>query len=292
MIKEFLDYLRFERNYSPRTIDSYGEDLHEFERYFRNLDCHLSWETVDADVIRDWMGSMMDRGNTARSVNRRLSALRSLFRFALSHGLVDKDPAHLITGPKADKPLPYFLREKDMDRLLEPQMWTDSYIDVLARTLIIVFYETGVRLSELTGLDDDDVNFVNSNIKVTGKRNKQRIIPFGKELADALHDYMDRRDREITRLTDGLFLDKKGKRISNEKVRQLVEVNLAKVTTMKKRSPHVLRHTFATAMLNHNAELESVSKLLGHASIATTEIYTHTTFEQLKKEYKSAHPRA
>ena len=292
MIKEFLDYLRFERNYSPRTIDSYGEDLHEFERYFRNLDCHLSWETVDADVIRDWMGSMMDRGNTARSVNRRLSALRSLFRFALSHGLVDKDPAHLIAGPKADKPLPYFLREKDMDRLLEPQMWTDSYIDVLARTLIIVFYETGVRLSELTGLDDDDVNFVNSNIKVTGKRNKQRIIPFGKELADALHDYMDRRDREITRLTDGLFLDKKGKRISNEKVRQLVEVNLAKVTTMKKRSPHVLRHTFATAMLNHNAELESVSKLLGHASIATTEIYTHTTFEQLKKEYKSAHPRA
>lgn len=292
MIKEFLDYLRFERNYSPRTIDSYGEDLHEFERYFRNLDCHLSWETVDADVIRDWMGSMMDRGNTARSVNRRLSALRSLFRFALSHGLVDKDPAHLITGPKADKPLPYFLRERDMDRLLEPQMWTDSYIDVLARTLIIVFYETGVRLSELTGLDDDDVNFVNSNIKVTGKRNKQRIIPFGKELADALHDYMDRRDREITRLTDGLFLDKKGKRISNEKVRQLVEVNLAKVTTMKKRSPHVLRHTFATAMLNHNAELESVSKLLGHASIATTEIYTHTTFEQLKKEYKSAHPRA
>lgn len=292
MIKEFLDYLRFERNYSPRTIDSYGEDLHEFERYFRNLDCHLSWETVDADVIRDWMGSMMDRGNTARSVNRRLSALRSLFRFALSHGLVNKDPAHLITGPKADKPLPYFLREKDMDRLLEPQMWTDSYIDVLARTLIIVFYETGVRLSELTGLDDDDVNFVNSNIKVTGKRNKQRIIPFGKELADALHDYMDRRDREITRLTDGLFLDKKGKRISNVKVRQLVEVNLAKVTTMKKRSPHVLRHTFATAMLNHNAELESVSKLLGHASIATTEIYTHTTFEQLKKEYKSAHPRA
>lgn len=292
MIKEFLDYLRFERNYSPRTIDSYGEDLHEFERYFRNLDCHLSWETVDADVIRDWMGSMMDRGNTARSVNRRLSALRSLFRFALSHGLVDKDPAHLITGPKADKPLPYFLRERDMDRLLEPQMWTDSYIDVLARTLIVVFYETGVRLSELTGLDDDDVNFVNSNIKVTGKRNKQRIIPFGKELADALHDYMDRRDREITRLTDGLFLDKKGKRISNEKVRQLVEVNLAKVTTMKKRSPHVLRHTFATAMLNHNAELESVSKLLGHASIATTEIYTHTTFEQLKKEYKSAHPRA
>lgn len=292
MIKEFLNYLQFERNYSPRTIESYGSDLDEFERYFKNLDCHLSWESVDADVIRDWMGDMMDRGNTARSVNRRLSALRSLFRFALSHGMIDKDPAHLITGPKADKPLPYFLREKDMDRLLEPQMWTDSYKDVLARTLIIVFYETGVRLSELTGLDDDDVNFVNNNIKVTGKRNKQRIIPFGKELAGALHAYMDRRDREITRITDGLFLNRKGKRITNPQVRKLVEDNLAKVTTMKKRSPHVLRHTFATAMLNHNAELESVSRLLGHASIATTEIYTHTTFEQLKKEYQSAHPRA
>lgn len=292
MIKEFLNYLQFERNYSPRTIESYGSDLDEFERYFKNLDCHLSWESVDADVIRDWMGDMMDRGNTARSVNRRLSALRSLFRFALSHGMIDKDPAHLITGPKAAKPLPYFLREKDMDRLLEPQMWTDSYKDVLARTLIIVFYETGVRLSELTGLDDDDVNFVNNNIKVTGKRNKQRIIPFGKELAGALHDYMDRRDREITRITDGLFLNRKGKRITNPQVRKLVEDNLAKVTTMKKRSPHVLRHTFATAMLNHNAELESVSRLLGHASIATTEIYTHTTFEQLKKEYQSAHPRA
>ena len=292
MIKEFLNYLQFERNYSPRTIESYGSDLDEFERYFKNLDCHLSWESVDADVIRDWMGDMMDRGNTARSVNRRLSALRSLFRFALSHGMIDKDPAHLITGPKADKPLPYFLREKDMDRLLEPQMWTDSYKDVLARTLIIVFYETGVRLSELTGLDDDDVNFVNNNIKVTGKRNKQRIIPFGKELAGALHAYMDRRDREITRITDGLFLNRKGKRITNPQVRKLVEDNLAKVTTMKKRSPHVLRHTCATAMLNHNAALESVSRLLGHASIATTEIYTHTTFEQLKKEYQSAHPRA
>lgn len=292
MIKDFLDYLQFERNYSPRTIKSYGEDLAEFEKFFESLDEHLSWETVDADVIRDWMGSMMDKGNSARSVNRRLSALRSFFRFALSHHLVEKDPAHLIKGPKADKPLPYFLREKDMDRLLEPEMWNDTYKDVLARTLIMVFYETGIRLSELTGLNDEDVNFINSNIKVTGKRNKQRIIPFGKELADTLHNYMEVRDRETTRCSDGLFLNRKGFRVTNPQVRKLVEDNLAKVTTMKKRSPHVLRHTFATAMLNHKAGLESVSRLLGHASIATTEIYTHTTFEQLKREYKSAHPRA
>lgn len=292
MIKKFLDYLKFERNYSPDTIEDYDADLSAFEQFFRKLDPQLTWETVDADVIRDWMEDMMDRGNAARSVNRRLSALRSLFRYALSHHLVSKDPAHLIRGPKADKPLPYFMREKEMDRLLDPRMWEDTYSDCLARTIIIVFYETGIRLSELTGLDDDDVSFINKELKVTGKRNKQRIIPSGDELAKVLQDYESRRDKDVTRVTDGLFLNRKGKRVTNVQVRKMVEDNLAKVTTMKKRSPHVLRHTFATAMLNHNAGLESVSKLLGHASISTTEIYTHTTFEQLKKEYKSAHPRA
>ena len=292
MIKEFLNYLKFERNYSPRTIESYEADLVEFEQFFENLEGHLTWQTVDTDVIRDWMESMMDRGNSARSVNRRLSALRSLYRFALSHKLVSRDPAHLVKGPKADKPLPYFLREKEMDRLLDPRMWKDDYKDVLARTLIITFYETGIRLSELTGLNDADVNFINHELKVTGKRNKQRIIPFGEDLEDALRKYMDVRDKEVTRLEDGLFLNPKGRRTSNPQVRKIVEDKLSLVTTMKKRSPPVLRHTFATAMLNNRAGLESVSRLLGHASIATTEIYTHTTFEQLKKEYQSAHPRA
>lgn len=292
MIKEFLNYLQFERNYSPRTIETYGSDLKEFELYFKNLDNHLSWESVDSDIIRDWMGSMMDRGNTARSVNKRLSALRSFYRFALSRNLVTHDPAHFITGPKADKPLPYFLREKEMDQLLDPKMWNDDYKDVLARTLLIVFYETGVRVSEIVGLDDSDVSFVNSQLKVTGKRNKQRIIPFGKEMAETLEAYIRKRDESVTRIDDGLFLNIKGKRISTENVRNIVKAQLSRVTTMKKRSPHVLRHTFATAMLNHNAGLESVRQLLGHASVATTEIYTHTTFEQLKREYKSAHPRA
>lgn len=292
MIKRFLNYLQFERNYSPKTVSCYASDLHEFEVFFTSLDDHLTWNTVDADIIRDWMENMMDKGNTARSVNRRLSALRSFYRFALSHKLVESDPSHLIVGPKADKPLPYFLREKEMDELLDDTKWTDSYDDVLARTLILVFYETGVRISELIGLDDSDVNFVNSELKVTGKRNKQRIIPFGTELEEGLKKYIAVRDKTITRITDGLFLNPKGRRISDGRVRQIVKESLSRVTTMKKRSPHVLRHTFATAMLNHNAGLESVRQLLGHASISTTEIYTHTTFEQLKKEYKSAHPRA
>lgn len=292
MIEEFLNYLKYERNYSPRTLDSYGRDLREFEDYFKNLDCHLSWETIDSDIIRDWMESMMDRGNTARSVNRRLSALRSFFRFALSRRLIEKDPSHLIRGPKAKKPLPYFLREKEMDELLDPRMWTDKYTDVLARTILIILYETGIRVSELTTLDDADVDFTSNTLKVTGKRNKQRIIPFGDEMKNTLLSYISKRDDEITRVEDGLLLDKKGHRLKNQQAAYLVKKNLSKVTTMKKRSPHVLRHTFATTMLNHHAGLESVRQLLGHASISTTEVYTHTTFEQLKEEYKSAHPRA
>lgn len=292
MIEEFLNYLKYERNYSPRTLDSYGRDLREFEDYFKNLDCHLSWETIDSDIIRDWMESMMDRGNTARSVNRRLSALRSFFRFALSRRLIEKDPSHLIRGPKAKKPLPYFLREKEMDELLDPRMWTDKYTDVLARTILIILYETGIRVSELTTLDDADVDFTSNTLKVTGKRNKQRIIPFGDEMKNTLLSYISKRDDEITRVEEGLLLDKKGHRLKNQQAAYLVKKNLSKVTTMKKRSPHVLRHTFATTMLNHHAGLESVRQLLGHASISTTEVYTHTTFEQLKEEYKSAHPRA
>lgn len=292
MIKEFLNYLQFERNYSPRTINSYGSDLNEFELYFKNLDSHLSWESVDSDVIRDWMGSMMDKGNTARSVNRRLSALRSFYRFALSRHMVDNDPSYLVTGPKADKPLPYFLREKEMDEVLKQEMWGDTYADVLARTLLLVFYETGIRVSELTGLDDADVSFVNNELKVTGKRDKQRIIPFGDELAGALRHYTDVRDRDIKRRGDGFFLNVWGRRLRQPTVRIIIREALSRVTAMKKRSPHVLRHTFATTMLNHHAGLESVRQLLGHASISTTEIYTHTTFEQLKQEYKSAHPRA
>ena len=291
MINKFLNYLQLERNYSQRTVESYGEDLTAFESYFKNLSAELTWESVDSDVIRGWMEEMMDKGNNATSINRRLSALRSFYRFALSRHLVKRDPSHMIKGPKKEKPLPKFIREADIDRLLEPEMWKDTYDDLLARTIILVLYTTGLRLSELVGLDDEMVDFVNSQLKVTGKRNKQRIIPFGNELAEELRKYIAVRDEKVVRVTSGLLLTEKGKRISPLKVRDIVINKLGLVTTQKKRSPHVLRHSFATAMLNHEAGLESVKKLLGHESLATTEIYTHTTFEQLKAVYEKTHPR-
>ena len=292
MIQRFLDYLKFERNRSNLTVKNYGDDLRAFETFFKDQNEPISWEAVDADVIRNWMEHMMDKGNNATSINRRLSALRSFYRFALSRKLVSKAPAHSITGPKRSKPLPQFLKEREMDRLLQPDLWTDGYEDVRNRTIVMTFYETGIRLSELTGLDDDAVDFVNHQLKVTGKRNKQRIIPFGDELDSTLRSYIERRNVELTNRTGGLFLTSKGERMTPEQVRKSVQRNLSKVCTLKKRSPHVLRHTFATAMLNNKAGIESVKKLLGHESLTTTEIYTHTTFEQLKREYSDAHPRA
>ncbi|QUB40462.1 tyrosine recombinase XerC [Prevotella veroralis] len=288
----FLDYLKLERNYSPATVKHYRDDLKEFERFFQGLDQQLSWESVDSDIVRRWMEYMMDKGNAASSVNRRLSALRSFYRYALRRNLVVKDPVHGIQGPRRKRPLPQFLKESEMDQLLDERMWTDSYKDVLARTIIVTFYETGVRISELIGLNDKDVDYINCEIKVTGKRDKQRIIPFGDELLKTLTAYQQQRDVETESESVAFFRTEKGKRVTDEQVRQMVKINLSKVSTLKKRSPHVLRHTFATAMLNHDAGLESVKELLGHESLSTTEIYTHTTFEQLKKVYNNAHPRA
>ena len=292
MINEFLNYLKFERNRSDLTIKNYGEDLRAFKEFYGNLEgCH-SWRSVDSDIIRDWMESMMDKGNNATSINRRLSALRSFYRFALARKLVDKDPVHGVTGPKKGRPLPQFLKENEMDRLLDAESWTEGFEDVRDRAIITTFYETGIRLSELIGLDDSMVDFSNRQLKVTGKRNKQRVIPFGEELLATLRDYMKCRDKEVNRQSEALFVTAKGQRMTSSQVREAVRKNLSKVCTLKKRTPHVLRHTFATAMLNNKAGIESVKKLLGHESLSTTEIYTHTTFEQLKREYYSAHPRA
>ena len=293
MIEDFLNYLRYERNRSDLTVRNYERSLRDFESYFKNRESHLSWESVDSDLIRDWMESMMDKGDMASTVNNCLSAVRSFFRFALSRGLVSSDPAHNVKGPKKKKPLPQFVREGEMNRLIDlPEMWGDSYNDVRARTIIILFYETGIRLAELVGLNDQDIDFANHQLKVTGKRNKQRIVPFGEELEQTLKVYMQQRDGQTVKQDAALFLNNKGCRISRSVVSKIVRTGLSRVTTMKKRSPHVLRHSFATAMLNNGAGLESVRKLLGHASVATTEIYTHTTFEQLKRVYKNAHPRA
>ena len=292
IIDLFLNYLRNECNRSVCTVELYETILRQFELYFREKDCQLSWISIDGDVIRDWMELQMDKGKSAATVNLYLSAVRSFFRFALSRNLVDKDPAHAICGPRKDKPLPMFLRESEMEYLLNQDKWDDSFSSLRARTILLLFYECGLRLAELIALDDKDIDFRSMQLKVTGKRDKQRIVPFGEELSQELGNYIQSRDEKLERVCDALFVNDRGSRISRNQVYNLVRKHLSEATTMMKRSPHVLRHTFATNMMNHGAGLESIKMLLGHESLNTTEVYTHTTFEQLKRVYNNAHPRA
>jgi len=293
LIKAFLEYLLLERNYSERTISSYGADLEEFEDYLKRTEAELDFTKVHADHVRSWIASLMDDGKAATYVNRKLSSLRSFYRFLLGKKEITVNPMLKVVGPKKKKPLPSFVREKDMDRLLDELSFDEGFEGCRDRTILELFYATGMRLSELIGLDDVDVDFSAKLIKVTGKRNKQRLIPFGDELAEDLLIYIKVRNETFPeKETDAFFVCKSGKRVYPVQVYRLVKRNLSKVVTLKKRSPHVLRHTFATAMLNDNAELRAVQELLGHESLATTEVYTHATFEELKKVYEQAHPRA
>lgn len=289
----FTDYLKLERNYSPRTAESYGKDLVLFREFFAGIDSSLDYTTVDKDVVRMWVVSMMDAGCRPATVNRRLSTLRSFYRFMRMRGFMDSSPVANVKGPKSDKPLPQFVRESEMDRLLDDTDLGTGFEGLRNRAILASFYETGMRLAELIGLDDRDVDFGTKTLKVTGKRDKQRFIPFGQELADILQTYIDARRQLFGNVQDSpLFVSVKGERIPRHQVYRMVKENLAKVSTVKKKSPHVLRHSFATSMLNNNAELGSVRQLLGHESIATTDIYVHATFDELKKIYKQAHPRA
>lgn len=294
MLDTFIDYLRYERGASERTVGEYENDLKAFESFFKSRDSELSWSTVDTDVVREWMVAMMDKGNKPSSVQRRLAALRSCYKFLLRRGYVQRDPAHNVTAPKRERVLPAFVRDDEMNRLLDsPEMWEDSFEGRRDRLIVMMFYNTGFRLSELLGLNDTDVNLSAQVIKVTGKGNKQRMVPFGGELLHLINIYRDERSSLTGSEWDGaFFVNAKGQRLKNFQVRGMVKRQLALVTAQRKRSPHVLRHTFATTMLNHRADLESVKELLGHERLSTTEIYTHTTFEELKKAYSQAHPRA
>lgn len=288
----FLDSLRYERNYSEKTVLAYGEDISQLREFAQEEIGDFNPAEVTPELIREWIVSLMDKGYASTSVNRKLSSLRSFYKFLLKKKVVLVDPLRKITGPKNKKPLPSFLKENEMNRLLDDTDFGEGFEGCRDHLIIEMFYATGIRLSELIGLDDKDVDFSASLLKVTGKRNKQRLIPFGDELKEGMLEYVNVRNEQVLESGGAFFVRKNGERLYKNLVYNLVKRNLSKVVTLKKRSPHVLRHTFATTMLNNEAELGAVKELLGHSSLATTEIYTHTTFEELKKVYKQAHPRA
>ena len=292
LVDSFLKYLRLELNRSEKTVVSYGTDLRNFEGYLKDVEAEIGFTTVHADHVRNWIVFLMDKGCAVASINRKLSSLRSFYRFLVMKKEIVINPMRKVSGLKTRKKLPVFVREKDMNRLLDELSVDESFEGSRDRMILEVFYVTGIRLSELIGLNDADVDFFARQIKVTGKRDKQRIIPFGRELEEDLRMYVEIRNEAVPEHMGAFFVRKNGRRMYPMEVYRLVRRNLSKVVALKKKSPHVLRHTFATVMLNNGAELQSVKELLGHESLGTTEIYTHATFEELKKVYEQAHPRA
>lgn len=292
-IEQFETYLRAERHYSEQTLSVYVPALEEFAAFLGRGNQRIDWALVDKEDVREWIATQMDAHLAPATVNKRLSALRSFYKFLMIQQAVNADPTRTLKGPKKEKKLPSFVREKDMDRLLDGIAFADNFEGIRDRLVMLLFYSTGIRLSELVGLNVGSVDFHTSTVKVLGKRNKERIVPFGAELREALEQYLSlRANQPMAKGNDALFFGIRVPRIPKETVNHIVRRYLSQVTTLKKRSPHVLRHSFATAMLNNGAEIEVVKQLLGHESIATTEIYTHTTFEELKKAYRQAHPRA
>ncbi|MCH5175425.1 MAG: tyrosine recombinase XerC [Prevotellaceae bacterium] len=291
----FLEYLKSELNDSPLTLDAYARDLVEFQDFVKEADPDTEWIAVEADDVREWIIYLLDeQGLSAASVNRKLSTLRTFYKYLRRMGWVSINPMEKVTAPKKKRPLPYFVRESEMDRLLELTAQDRSFVGIRNRLILMMFYVTGIRRAELLGLTDASVDLIAKQIKVDGKRSKQRIVPFGEELESEIRAYINARNEAFGQDAgfETLFVTAKGAAMNKTQVSKVVKDNLSKVTTIKKRSPHVLRHSFATAMLNNNADLTSIQKLLGHESVATTEIYTHVSFEELKSEYKNAHPRS
>lgn len=292
MIGSFLDYLRYERNYSNCTVSAYSKDLAQFEEYVKeNQEGIFNPRDIDADIVRCWAVSLLDNKLAVASVNRKLSSLKSFFKFLMKRGEISANPLRLVVGPKAKRPLPCFVKEGEMDLLLDGDGFDEGFEGVRNRLILEVLYDTGVRRAELIGIKDTDVDFENSQIKVTGKRNKQRLIPFADRLKDLMLAYLEVRDREVGTTCGYLFVRKTGEPLSVGIVYNTVRKILSDIPALARRSPHVLRHSFATSMLNNGAELNAVKELLGHSSLASTSVYTHTTFEELKKVYH-AHPRA
>jgi integrase/recombinase XerC len=291
-ISSFIDYLTFEKRYSVHTIRSYRRDLEAFVSYLGVEFGEMEVTAIPSAVVRSWLASLKDADLSSRTVNRKISSLRSFYKYLVRAGVVVQSPMGAIVGPKAGKRLPVFVEERDMAALFGEVRFADDWEGLTDRLLLALLYHTGMRLSELIGLREGSVDSGNRTVKVLGKGNKERVIPVSPVLVKMVEEY-----KEKKRSLDGaegevLLVGKKGKRLYPKYVYRVVREYLAQVTTIEKKSPHVLRHTFATHLMNAGAELNSVKELLGHASLAATQVYTHNTIEKLKDVYKRAHPKA
>lgn len=292
--ERFIQYITFEKRYSPNTIIAYQKDLYQFFDYIASEYNIKNIHDINHSIIRSWIVHLANDSISARSINRKLSTLKTFYKFLLKENLIKQNPLTKILPPKTKKRLPEFVNREKMDLLFDQVEFGDNFRGIRDKLIIEIFYFTGMRLSEMTNLTDTDVDIKNLKVKVLGKRNKERIIPFCNELRDLIIQYKEVRNKEIeiTEPVDYFIVTEKGKKIYKKLVYRIVNSYLSKVSTLQKKSPHVLRHTFATHMLNNGADLNAIKEILGHANLAATQIYTHNTIEKLKTIYKQAHPRA
>ena len=293
LIQAFLNYLTFQKRYSPHTIVSYQNDLAGFFDFIELQFGSTKIDEINASFVRSWLAGMKESGMESKSLNRKISSLKSFFKYQLKQGVVLTSPMATIISPKVKKRLPQYVAEKDIHTLFSHVEFPDNWEGKTHRLLLQLFYNTGMRQAELVNLTESQVDISNGNIKVLGKGNKERVLPISKDLMLLIVHYQEGKRSQFDHFDNVLLLvNGKGKRLYPKYVYNVVRQYLSSVTTIDKKSPHVLRHTFATHLMNNGADLNAVKELLGHSSLAATQVYTHNTIEKLKDVYKKAHPKA
>ena len=292
-IQSFLEYLKYEKRYSVHTLTSYEADISDFFEYLKHRFGDISLKDIDHNFIRSWLAELKNNRLTTKSINRKISSLKSFFKYHLRTGTIDATPMSKVISPKISKRLPVFVQEDDTRKLVQAlDQSTEDWKTLNAKMLITIFYVTGMRLSELIGLKEKQIDFGRSQIKVLGKGNKERVIPVSKAIIEMIRYYQELKKKNFENTEGVLLVTEKGKKLYPKYAYLLVNKILGGAGSLDKKSPHVLRHTFATHLMNNGADLNAVKELLGHSSLASTQIYTHNTIEKLKNIHKKAHPRA
>ncbi len=289
--QSFINYLSFEKRASAHTITAYKKDLEQFFQYLQKQYQIQEPQQVQHTFIRSWMAHLMESRISAKAINRKLSSLRSFFTYLIKQGKIDKNPLSKIIAPKIPKRLPVFVPKKSIDELLDNVHFSDDFTGKRDKLIFEIFYHTGIRVSELVNIKHTDIDEDNKTIKVLGKRNKERIIPIQQSLLEKINDFIKYTKSNFKATDNYLLLTNKGKKIYPRLVYSIVNTYLSRVATVTQKSPHILRHTFATHMLENGADINAIKELLGHSSLSATQIYTHNTIEKLKNVYDKAHPR-
>ncbi len=294
IVSDFIHYLQYEKRFSVHTVTSYKTDIESFMQYLQTVFQIDDITEANSVIVRTWMMTLIEEAVSTRSINRKLSALRSFFNYHVKTGTIEKSPMGQVHAPKMAKRLPEYIAQDDMEQLFDAELFADTFEGWRDRAIIELFYATGMRLSELINIQKIDVDFYDKTVKVLGKRSKERIIPITPIVQQVFEKYFSLRERKFGVLNKNsfIFVTQKGNKMYPKAVYNIVKKYLDMITTIDKRSPHVIRHTFATHLLNNGADINAIKEILGHSNLAATQIYTRNSIEKLKSIYKQAHPRA